>query len=232
MKGPMDENAVFSRSIAFWGKDRQELLAGKSVFVAGVGALGCIVAEILVRSGIGEVTIADRGVVDPPDLNRQSLYTVSDLGAPKVRAAARRLEDMTGQTRIVPLNVSIGDDDLTGPLAGCDGIADCLDNFPSRFALEEAQPRGTFMVSGAVLGDYGQITTIVPGATVSLRKLFATVKDKERPTPVVPTVVFAAGSFMAQEILAGLAGGPRLAGEILVVGMSGFFLERVPVSPE
>jgi molybdopterin/thiamine biosynthesis adenylyltransferase len=88
------------------------------------------------------------------------------------------------------------------------------------------------MVSGAVLGDYGQITTIVPGATVSLRKLFATVKDKERPTPVVPTVVFAAGSFMAQEILAGLAGGPRLAGEILVVGMSGFFLERVPVSPE
>ena len=87
------------------------------------------------------------------------------------------------------------------------------------------------MVSGAILGNYGQITTIVPGKTVSLKKLFATVKDKKRPTPVVPTIVFAMGSFMAQEILACLSDEPQLAGEILAVGMSGFFLERVPVSP-
>lgn len=230
MGDTVNRSEIFARSIAFWGADRQELLAGKSVFVAGVGALGAIVAQILVRSGVGEVLIADRGRVDPPDLNRQSLYTVSDLGELKVQVAARRLEVMTGLSRIVPLNISIGEDDLTGFLSACDCIADCLDNFPSRFALEEAQPPESFMVSGAILGNYGQITTIVPGKTVSLKKLFATVKDKKRPTPVVPTIVFAMGSFMAQEILACLSDEP-LAGEILAVGMSGFFLERVPVSP-
>ena len=48
---------------------------------------------------------------------------------------------------------------------------------------------------------------------------------------VIPTIVFAAGSLMAQEILNNLLCKPQLAGRILVVGMAGFYLEHVPVKP-
>ncbi len=222
---------VFARNRAFWGRERQELLAGKSLFVAGMGALGCVVSEILVRCGIGEIVIADRGTVDPPDLNRQSLYTLNDLGGSKVDCAAGRLRTLTGQTRVVPAKVSIGDDDIAGLLVRCNGVADCLDNFPSRFALEDTLPAGIFMVSGGLLGDYGQLTTILPGRTARLRDLFTRPGNTEKVVPVVPPVVFALGSFMAQEILDNLGGNPQLAGEILAVGMSCFFTERIPIGP-
>ncbi len=225
----MEKADIFARNRAFWGRERQELLAGKSLFVAGMGALGCVVAEILVRCGIGEIVIADRGIVDPPDLNRQTLYTLNELGESKVGCAAGRLRTLTGQTRVVPAKVSIGDDDIAGLLAGCDGVADCLDNFPSRFALEDALPAGTFMVSGGLLGDYGQLTTILPGRTARLKDLFARPDNTGRVTPVTPPIVFAVGSFMAQEILDNLGGTPQLAGVILAIGMSCLFTERVPI---
>jgi adenylyltransferase/sulfurtransferase len=224
----MMEIDVFARNRAFWGMERQELLAGKSLFVAGMGALGCVVSEILVRSGIGEIVIADRGIVDPPDLNRQTLYTLNELGDSKVDCAANRLRILTGQTRVVPAKVSIGDDDVAGLIAGCDGVADCLDNFPSRFALEDALPGGAFMVSGGLLGDYGQLTTILPGRTARLKDLFTRPGATEKTIPVTPPIVFAVGSFMAQEILDNLRGKPQLAGEILAVGMSCIFTDRVP----
>ncbi len=227
----MSEIDVFARNRAFWGNERQELLAGKSLFVAGMGALGCVVSEILVRCGIGEIVIADRGIVDPPDLNRQSLYTLNDLGRSKVDCAAGRLRTLTGQTRVVPAKVSIGDDDIAGLLARCDGVADCLDNFPSRFALEDVLPGGTFMISGGLLGDYGQLTTILPGRTARLRDLFTRPDNTGKVVPVVPPIVFAVGSFMAQEILDSLGGNPQLAGVILAVGMSCLFTERVPIGP-
>lgn len=222
---------IFVRNIAFWGSEQQDILAGKSVFIAGVGALGCVVAEILVRCGIGRVVVADRGVIDPPDLNRQALYTVGDLGEPKAYIAADRLNALTGLTEVVAMNVSIGEDDIAGALSGCDGVADCLDNFPSRFALEDALPEKIFMVTGALRGDYGQLTSIIPGRTVRLRELFAGFGKAEKIVPVIPTIVFAAGSLMAQEILNNLLCKPQLAGRILVVGMAGFYLEHVPVKP-
>ncbi|MBN2298043.1 MAG: ThiF family adenylyltransferase, partial [Deltaproteobacteria bacterium] len=96
----MKKEDIFARNIACWGEEQQNFLAGKSVFIAGVGALGCIVAEILVRSGIGRLYIADRGIIDPPDLNRQALYNTSDMEKAKVSVASQRLRAMTGQTEI------------------------------------------------------------------------------------------------------------------------------------
>jgi len=227
----MKKELIFARNIAYWGEEQQEFLAGKSIFIAGVGALGCIVAEILVRSGIGRLYIADRGIIDPPDLNRQALYTTSDLDKAKVDVAARRLRAMTGHTEIIDLNVSIGETDITDAVAGCQGIADCLDNFPSRFALERCVREDMFMVSGALLGDYGQLTTVIPGRTVMLSELYAGLGRTPKTTPVTPSIVFCIGSLMAQEVLKNLLGEPELAGQLLIAGMSGLYFERVPLKP-
>lgn len=227
----MNRRDIFSRSIAFWGEEKQDLLAKKTIFIAGVGAVGCVVAEILLRAGIGRLYLADRGFTDPPDLNRQALYTVNDLGKAKVSTAAQRLKSMTGQTEVIPLEVNIGEDDISGALSGCEGVADCLDNFPSRFALEESLTKDMFMVSGAILRDYGQVTTVVPGRTVSLRELYGGFKHVPKTVPVIAPIVFCLGSLMAQEILNNIWGEPQLQNTILVAGLAGFCFDLVPLTP-
>ncbi|TFB08947.1 hypothetical protein E3V08_01685 [Candidatus Atribacteria bacterium MT.SAG.1] len=55
------------------------MLQKSAIFVAGIGGLGCLLSEILVRSGIGKVYLCDNGTIEKPDLNRQILYTQKDI---------------------------------------------------------------------------------------------------------------------------------------------------------
>ena len=57
------------------------------VLVAGAGGLGSTVLQLLARYGFGEIHFYDDGLLDPPDLNRQLLYTSEDLGVAKASAA-------------------------------------------------------------------------------------------------------------------------------------------------
>ncbi|GAG63694.1 unnamed protein product, partial [marine sediment metagenome] len=59
---------IFSRQIAFWGEKKQMMLQKSAIFVVGIGGLGCLLAEILVRSGIGKVYLCDNGIIEKPDL--------------------------------------------------------------------------------------------------------------------------------------------------------------------
>ncbi|NUW31068.1 ThiF family adenylyltransferase [Nonomuraea sp. SMC257] len=65
-------------------------LADRHVVVAGAGSVGAYVAECLVRSGVGRLTVVDPERVAPENLGR-SPYTVGDVGRPKVSALASRL---------------------------------------------------------------------------------------------------------------------------------------------
>lgn len=227
----MKKEDVFARNIAFWGPENQGLLSQKSILVGGVGALGCIVSEILVRAGVGKLYLVDRGIIDPPDLNRQTLYSMKDIGRPKTDAAAEKLISLTGYTEIVAMQLSVGDNDISDAVDHCHGVADCLDNFSSRFALEALLKDGMFMVHGALKGDYGHVTTIVPGITVTLHDLYARAREPKTTVPVIPAIVFCIGSLMAQEILKNLLGEPMLMNELQIVGLSGPVFSMVSLNP-
>jgi molybdopterin/thiamine biosynthesis adenylyltransferase len=214
---------VFSRNILFWGQAAQDRLQACAVLVAGVGGLGCQVAELLVRSGVGELLLVDNGVVDETDLNRQSLYTLHDIGERKVDVAARRLQSLTGRTRIQVLPIRVSSD---APCAAAladhtfDGIADCLDNFPSRFALEKYLPPGAFMVHGGVQHDFGQVTTLCNGRTPSLMDIYGPQPAESEPIPVCPTAVAGIASIMAHEVLGNILDRPQLVGTMLILEFS------------
>ena len=127
---------VFSRQVLLWGEEGQERLKKASVLVAGAGGLGSNVSECLVRLGIGKIYIVDPGKVDPPDLNRQILYTKADLGLPKVLVAKKRLEEKLESCKVIALHQKI---DMNFELPeGVDVVVDALDNWKTRFELEEA----------------------------------------------------------------------------------------------
>jgi adenylyltransferase/sulfurtransferase len=85
-----------------FGEDGQRLLGEARVAVVGCGALGCTMADLLARAGVGEVHLIDRDVVELTNLQRQTLYTEADAaaGLPKSRAAARRLNAVNSAVRI------------------------------------------------------------------------------------------------------------------------------------
>ena len=84
------------------GPDGQEKLSRARVLVIGAGALGAASAEMLVRAGVGSLTIADRDYVEWSNLQRQQLYTEQDVidHMPKAAAAEKRLRLINSSVQV------------------------------------------------------------------------------------------------------------------------------------
>lgn len=224
---------VFSRSILFWGEEKQQRLADACILSAGVGGLGCTVSQVLARAGVGKLVLVDCGVIDEPDLNRQILYTLDDLGKPKVEVAAERLAAIHKQTEVIPLNIKIEDTSEffdTLRQYQFDGIADCLDNFSSRFVLEKLVTEDIFLVHGGVQSDYGQLTTIKPPQTRTLKELYPNVEDADSPLPVGPQIVVSVATMLAHEVINNLWRTPRLLNTLLIVELSDFTFSKIKLN--
>src|SRR5689334_15722178 len=84
------------------GEAGQARLAQSRVLLVGCGALGSVIAEQLVRAGVGLLRIADRDVVELTNLQRQVLFDECDVAeqTPKAIAAARRLKEIHSEVRV------------------------------------------------------------------------------------------------------------------------------------
>jgi molybdopterin/thiamine biosynthesis adenylyltransferase len=146
----------------FSGRD-QSLLSVSRVCIVGLGGLGGAVTEILARLGIGALTLVDGDVFEESNLNRQLLSTPETLGASKAAAAQNRVRliNPSVQTRIH--DVFLDAQNAGRLIEGADVVVDCLDSLKTRFVLEKAAKTAEIpMVSAALAGTYGQITTIFP----------------------------------------------------------------------
>ncbi len=224
---------VFTRNIGVWGKEKQQDLAKATVLIAGVGGLGCFVSQTLVRSGIGCLILIDDGMVDPPDLNRQILYTKEDLGKPKVAVAVEQLAKIHGFTEIIPLEQRLSEH---SPLPirftpnEITGYVDCLDNYQSRYYLEQIVPHHAFLVHGGVQEHYGQVTTIRKNRTPSLASIYANTEDSETPMAVCSQAVSCIASIMSFEVLNNIWNQPQLLNSMLIIELSDFTFSKIALS--
>ena len=216
----------FSRQISIFGKKCQKRLLNSSVLIAGMGALGCVVAELLVRAGLQRLWIVDFSVVDPPDLNRQILYTSEDIGKKKIFIAAKKLRKINPSANIFPIDAEIKEGfELPKDL---DVIADCLDNFKSRFFLEElAWKRKLPIVHGGVSRFFGQVTVILPEKTKKLSEIFKGVKEESHiPVPGYLSIII--GALQVHQIIKLLCHSePILANRLLVVDLESLSMENI-----
>ncbi|OPX25805.1 MAG: hypothetical protein B1H06_06910 [Candidatus Cloacimonas sp. 4484_143] len=91
---------MFSRNIKFWGDEKQKILANSSILIAGIGGLGCTVAEVLIRAGIGKLILIDKDIVEVSNLNRQILFDQNDVGKPKVDVAKHKLKAINPELEV------------------------------------------------------------------------------------------------------------------------------------
>jgi adenylyltransferase/sulfurtransferase len=171
----MDNNQreKYSRQILFAGigEAGQERLLASSAVLVGCGALGTVVANLLVRAGVGRLRIIDRDFVEPSNLQRQTLFEESDAreALPKAAAAERRLRAINSGVRVEGIVSDITPRNASDLLSGFPLILDGTDNFETRLLLNDVSiSLGIPWVYAAAVGSYGVTMTIRPGETACL----------------------------------------------------------------
>ena len=204
---------------------RQELFAGigpegqgrirrSHVAVVGCGALGSVLAETMVRAGVGALTVVDRDFVEESNLQRQALFDEEDVarGLPKAVAAEARLRRINSDVTVRGVVADLSADNVDEILGGTVLILDGTDNFETRFLVNDYSVREEIpWIYGACVGSYGLALLVRPKVTPCLRCVL-----EEMPPPgsgptcdtagVVAPIVHVIGGIQAGEALKILAG--------------------------
>ena len=153
----------YARNMRTFSLADQATLLKAHAGVVGLGGLGGTVTEILARMGVGHLTLIDGDRFEDSNLNRQLLSSIALLGHPKSEAARQRVDQINPSVHCSGPAEFLSPENAPGLLASCDVVVDCLDNLPARFMVEDACRRvGRPMVSAAVAGASGHVTTIFP----------------------------------------------------------------------
>jgi sulfur-carrier protein adenylyltransferase/sulfurtransferase len=140
------------------GLKGQENLKKAKVLVIGAGGLGCPVLQYLTAAGVGTIGICDFDFVDTSNLQRQILYTISDIGKPKANIAAEKLIKINPYVSFVVHNQMLSKDNVLDIFKNYDVIVDGTDNFPTRFLINDASViLNKPLVFGAIYRFEGQV---------------------------------------------------------------------------
>ncbi len=152
------------------GAKGQRALSRARAVVVGLGALGSISSDLLVRAGVGQIRLVDRDVVELVNLQRQSLYSEADVDRPKPDAAADRLRSVNSEVEIEAVPRDVHSATVREILRGADIVVDGTDNLETRFLLNEAAlDAGVPFVYGGAIATYGMVFAIRPPETACFR---------------------------------------------------------------
>src|SRR5215204_2577678 len=135
-----EELARYNRHIIIpeFGLESQRKLKAAKVLVVGSGGLGSPVLLYLAAAGVGTLGIIDFDVVDDSNLQRQILFGVESIGAPKVEAARERLLALNPHIKIQLYNEQLTSKNALDVIKEYHVVADGTDNFPTRYLVNDA----------------------------------------------------------------------------------------------
>ncbi len=205
------------------GMDGQLKLKQARVLCIGAGGLGAPLGLYLAAAGIGTLGLVDFDVVDFTNLQRQVTFGTSDVGRPKIAAAAERLRNMNPNIEIKTFETMLTSENALELFKDFDVIVDGTDNFPTRYLVNDACVLlGKPNVYGSIFRFEGQATIFGAPGGPCYRCLYP-----EPPPPglvpscaeggvlgVLPGIV---GSIQAMETIKLILGsGDSLAGRLLL----------------
>ena len=201
------------------GPGGQEKLRSSKVLVIGAGALGGTALLYLAAAGVGTLGVAEFDRVELSNLQRQTLYTVSDVGRDKLDAAVAAIRARNPHVTVVPHRGRVTPETLPALLKPYDFVLDCTDRFETKFLINDACVLGRKPYCHAgVLRFEGQVLTYLPGKGPCLRCLLGNVPTGA-PTcaesGVLGAVTGVVGSLQALEAIKYLLGvGDLLVGRV------------------
>ena len=135
-----DELERYSRHIIIpeFNIEGQRKLKKAKVLVVGTGGLGAPLLQYLTAAGVGTIGIVDFDRVDKSNLQRQVLFTINDVGRPKVQAAKDRLELQNPHVQFDLYDTRLDSTNALDIISQYDIVADGTDNFPTRYLVNDA----------------------------------------------------------------------------------------------
>jgi molybdopterin/thiamine biosynthesis adenylyltransferase/rhodanese-related sulfurtransferase len=145
------------------GIEGQEKLLNSKVLLLGAGGLGSPTALYLAAAGVGTLGIVDDDDVDLSNLQRQVIHTTDRIGTPKVDSAEISVKAINPDVNVVKYQTRLDASNIMEIIDGYDVIVDGVDNFPTRYLLNDATVRlGIPVVSASILGFDGQLSVFKP----------------------------------------------------------------------
>lgn len=223
----MDDEQLlrFSRQIMLpeIGYEGQERLVESRALIIGLGGLGSPVAMYLAAAGIGELVLVDFDQVELSNLQRQIIHGSSRIGIPKVESARDTIIELNPECKAICIDHQLSESELLEQVRAADIVIDASDNFPTRFALNEAcVATKTPLVSGAAIRMEGQVSVFSgqPGDPC-YQCLYGEGVEVEQTCSengVLAPVVGIIGSIQATEAIKVLTGaGTPLVGKLLLL---------------
>lgn len=145
------------------GEAGQQKLLNKSVLLLGAGGLGSPAALYLAAAGVGRIGIIDMDEVDTSNLQRQILHNMDRVGERKVDSAKKTINLLNPDVEVRTYDVRLGADNVLDIIDGYDVIVDGMDNFPTRYLVNDAALLKKIpVVHGSIFRFEGQVTVFKP----------------------------------------------------------------------
>jgi sulfur-carrier protein adenylyltransferase/sulfurtransferase len=155
------------------GIDGQQKLLDAKVLLLGAGGLGSPTALYLAAAGVGTLGIVDDDVVDLSNLQRQVIHDTEGIGKPKVDSAEEAIHALNPDVNVVKYRTRIDASNIVEIIKDYDIVVDGVDNFPTRYLLNDATVRLKIpVVSASILGFDGQLSVFKPYDGPCYRCLF------------------------------------------------------------
>lgn len=196
----------FERSHILLGDAGIKLLAGKHIFVAGLGGVGSYCTEALARAGVGKLTLVDHDLVATSNINRQLPALLSTVGQSKAELMQNRIMDINPDCQLSIHRVFLTPDNITEFVPQTvDYVIDCIDSLNCKVALVQSSLQRGLQVASSMgagnrldpsrvkLADISQ-TEMCPLARImrkrlqrhGIRKGVLTVFSDETPSAPLP----------------------------------------------
>lgn len=183
------------------GKEGQQKLTRAKVLIVGVGGLGSPIALYLTGAGVGTLGVMDDDVVSVNNLQRQVLYSESQVGQPKALCAKERLQQLNSTIRVVAHIERLTPHNATSLIELYDIVVDGTDNAQARYTISDAcTALGKPYVYGAICGLEGQVSVLCQGRA-TYRTLYPEPPSQATVKAVIGVTPALVGSVEASQVL-------------------------------
>ena len=149
------EKQIILKKIGISG---QKKIKNSRVLIIGMGGLGCPLLTYLASAGVGNLGIIDHDKVEISNLNRQTLFNLSDIGKFKVVQAKMKIDKIFRAIKVRKFTEKIVKKNIRKILKDYEIICDGTDNFDTRYLInDECKKNKKILISAAINKFDGQI---------------------------------------------------------------------------
>ncbi len=145
------EKQIILKNIGLGG---QKKIFNSRILIIGVGGLGCPLLTYLVASGVGKLGIVDYDKVELSNLNRQTLFTINDIGKYKVDQAKAKVIKLNPKIKIKTFKKKINLNNIKSIIRDYDIICDGTDNYESRYLINDQSKKDKKVLISAAISRF------------------------------------------------------------------------------